>query len=224
MDPILDPTMPSREALREVFAAFAEVDPRELRSDFPLRGARLQGSVGRYALDAALRRRLGVSTPAVFTAATLGQLESALFSEDVQNQHPLAAAAPPISPPRGMGEAVTCGVDLEHAAHLPEAVDYWMHSFYQEAFTPRELAYCLMQEHPRLHLAARWCAKEAVRKAMPEFMSIPFRETEVVRDRAGAPSLILRRGNVEEPIPCSLSLTHSGSSATAVVISDPVKK
>src|SRR3712207_5280965 len=60
-------------------------------------------------------------------------------------------------------------------------------------FTERERAYADSRARPAMHLAARFCAKEAVVKALTLEVWNPH-DIEVVRDEAGAPAVRLSGG------------------------------
>lgn len=92
----------------------------------------------------------------------------------------------------------------------------------ERLFTASERDYAAARARPGQHLAARFCAKEAVAKAlgMPGF---DFREVEVVRDDDGAPSIVLhghvaRRAEELGVGRVLISLTHTRRDAAAVAI------
>jgi holo-[acyl-carrier protein] synthase len=87
-------------------------------------------------------------------------------------------------------------------------------------FTEREQAYAAARPRPGQHLAARFCAKEAVSKALAMDVFRP-REVEVV-DTGGAPEVALY-GEVaararELGVGVRLSLTHTQTTAGAVAV------
>jgi holo-[acyl-carrier protein] synthase len=94
-----------------------------------------------------------------------------------------------------------------------------------EVFTQDELAYCRRQRSPWAHLAARLAAKEAALKALRTGLAgtMRWRDIAVARDPAGAPRLVVT-GCVGEELtrqrlaPSSVSLSHTGSLAVAVVV------
>ncbi len=91
----------------------------------------------------------------------------------------------------------------------------------ERLFTDAERAYAAARARPGQHLAARFCAKEAVAKALA-LRSWNFRDVEVVNDSDGVPSVALH-GSVaaraaELGVGVEVSLTHTGSSAGAVAI------
>ena len=98
--------------------------------------------------------------------------------------------------------------------------------FLVRVFTAGELDYCRSKADPFPSLAARFAAREAVRKLDPVFISgVPFQDTEVVVDPDGKPRLVLhgralegaRRAGIKN---LALSLSHSRGQAVAVVIAD----
>lgn len=91
-------------------------------------------------------------------------------------------------------------------------------------FTPSELAYADARARPGQHLAARFCAKEAVAKALG-LSGWAFADIEVVSTTT-APVVRLH-GSVADRagllgVRCSISLTHTRSTAGAVATAVPV--
>ncbi len=211
----------TRDQLRATVADFFGVDASGVGASFPLSG-RLGGtSIARAALDAAIRRRVGRKSSAVYTAATLGQIEAELFPDaELNGDGPVAAIAPPDPAPASTSArgGVSIGIDIESVDALPEADDCWEHPFYRASFTPAEIAYCVAQASPRAHFAARWSAKEALRKCDRAFLSVPLDAVEVARDDAGAPTLRHRAGDAWRALPHALSLSHTNDAAVAVVV------
>ena len=90
----------------------------------------------------------------------------------------------------------------------------------ERLFTDAERAYCDGFARPGMHLAARFCAKEAVAKALG-LEAWAFRDVEVVAT-GGAPEVRLSGRAAEraaelgrEP---AISLTHSRLTAAAVAV------
>ncbi|HEX2015923.1 MAG TPA: holo-ACP synthase [Solirubrobacteraceae bacterium] len=87
-------------------------------------------------------------------------------------------------------------------------------------FTEGERAYCASRARPGQHLAARFCAKEAVGKALGLEVWGP-REVEVLG--GGSATELALHGRVAERAAAlgaavSLSLTHNRGSAAAVAV------
>jgi holo-[acyl-carrier protein] synthase len=209
--------------LRAIVAEFLEVDAASIGPHTELGGARLSSSLARAGLDAALRRRLQSQCPIVYTARGYRELEAAVLglseSSAGQPDRTPVSAAPSTAPPNAqpLPGGFRCGVDVESVDHLPEADDYWEHDFYKTSFTAGEIAYCATQPNPREHFAARWAAKEAVKKLGPEYLQGELADFEVVRAADGAPQMRFRGG----PLPIALSLAHAGAIAIAVAVCSP---
>jgi holo-[acyl-carrier protein] synthase len=91
-----------------------------------------------------------------------------------------------------------------------------------ELFTEGELIYCDAQAFPAQHLAARFCAKEAVVKAL-ELDGFDPRDVEILD---GGPPRVRLRGDAlrratELDVEVSVSLTHLVSMAAAVALALP---
>jgi holo-[acyl-carrier protein] synthase len=97
--------------------------------------------------------------------------------------------------------------------------------FHRRVFTSDEWTYCLSRPDPAASMAARFAAKEATMKALGLGWGsgIRYRDIEVRRGRAGAPSLQLHGHardfadyrNVGNMV---VSLTHDRTHAMATVI------
>jgi holo-[acyl-carrier protein] synthase len=121
---------------------------------------------------------------------------------------------------------MTVGIDLVRLSRIDESLATFGDRFLRRVFTEGEIAYAT--ETPALtsaRLAARFAAKEATVKALDlAERGVGWREIEVTRRPSGAPSLVLH-GNAlaaseEAGAPAlSVSLSHEGDYATAVVIS-----
>jgi phosphopantetheine--protein transferase-like protein len=226
--------MDQSQWLCQTVAAFLKVDPATIRPELPLAGERLQGSIGRAALDAALRRGLGITCEAVYSARTYGELESALLGASgaiEQGPSPSRNGSPPRPASREdiRGErepaaepvgafAIACGVDMELVANLPAVNDYWEDGFYTGSFTQAEIVYCTMQPDPRPHFAARWCAKEALKKCDPALLREPMSALELVNDGSGPVSLCRWANGAREILPFAVSVSHTSVAAVAVVV------
>src|SRR5882672_3368045 len=193
-------------------------------------------SFDRAKLAAAVLRHFGRKPSEIAHARTIGELEAILFTgqEDrpaspppirVNGREPESNAQPSQPLPPSFGTAMPsalpnmlCGIDLEPVASLPEALDYWEDDFYKTVFTPVEIAYCAAQEEPAMHFAARWCAKEALRKCDPRFATADYTELELTRTETGG--LRLRHLGSDTPtvLPHAVSVTHTPQMAAAVVV------
>jgi holo-[acyl-carrier protein] synthase len=108
------------------------------------------------------------------------------------------------------------GLDLLEIDRLEDALERWPR-LAERLFTDAEREYAAQRARPAQHLAARFCAKEAVAKAVG-VDGWAFRDVEVVAT-GGAPEVRLS-GRVAELAtgPVRISLTHTRTTAGAVAI------
>jgi holo-[acyl-carrier protein] synthase len=111
------------------------------------------------------------------------------------------------------------GLDLLDIERLERALER-RPTLAERMFTDAEREYAAARARPALHLAARFCAKEAVAKALG-LEGWSFRDVEVVATPA-APEVRLS-GRVAERVDqlgaaVSVSLTHTDTTAGAVAL------
>jgi holo-[acyl-carrier protein] synthase len=111
------------------------------------------------------------------------------------------------------------GIDLLDIDRLERALER-RPRLAERLFTDDERAYAARRAQPVMHLAARFCAKEAVAKALG-LTAWSFRDVEVVATGA-APEVRLSGGVArradELGVRARVSLTHTDSVAGAVAI------
>ena len=111
------------------------------------------------------------------------------------------------------------GLDLLEIDRLERALER-RPGLAERLFTPGERAYAAARARPGRHLAARFCAKEAVAKAL-DLRGWDFRDVEVVATD-GAPEVrlsgaALRRAR-ELGVTAEVSLTHTDTLAGATAL------
>jgi len=215
--------MDKKDALKQIIAEMFQKDSREIGPDFFLKVRRFEGSVGSGILDAAIRRRLGITCPEIYSVRTYAELESAVLglpkneasdpTPERKNEVPIKLVGDDVG-----STNVSCGIDIEMVENLPLEEDYWEAEFYKMLFSGNEIAYCLAQDNPRMHFAARWCAKEALRKCKPVYFDLDMAQIEVTVDERGMPSMRIRTENGGHRLPVALSLTHTEVLAAAIVV------
>ncbi|HSN30843.1 MAG TPA: holo-ACP synthase [Kofleriaceae bacterium] len=109
------------------------------------------------------------------------------------------------------------GVDLVQVSRIAASVATFGERFVERVFTPAEAAYATTPER----LAARFAAKEAVKKAL-QLDGVGWREIEVARRANGACDVVLHgaaRAAAEAlGATLALSMSHDGDYATATVV------
>ncbi|HEY3728748.1 MAG TPA: holo-ACP synthase [Solirubrobacteraceae bacterium] len=116
-------------------------------------------------------------------------------------------------------EAPSVGIDLIEIERLERALER-RPRLAERLFTDRERAYAAARARPGQHLAARFCAKEAVAKALG-LTAWSFGEVEVI-STGGAPTIELHGAAAERAaslgVAVHVSLTHSTRDAAAVAV------
>jgi holo-[acyl-carrier protein] synthase len=119
----------------------------------------------------------------------------------------------------GGGTGLRVGIDLLEIERLERALERTPR-LAERLFTDGERAYAASRGRPGQHLAARFCAKEAVAKAL-DLSSWNFHEVEVI-GTGGPPSVRLSGAAAaraaELGVRVEISLTHTGRDAAAVAI------
>ena len=116
---------------------------------------------------------------------------------------------------------LTTGVDIIEIERIRQAFERWGDRFLRRIYTEDEASYC--RGRPP-NLAGRFAAKEAAMKALGTGLrGVGWKDIEVVRNQAGAPSVRLHgRAKVRAETlgvrELSLSLSHSRNYAVAFVV------
>jgi holo-[acyl-carrier protein] synthase len=110
------------------------------------------------------------------------------------------------------------GVDLVQISRIAGSIDTFGARFVDRVFTPSEAAYATTPER----LAARFAAKEAVKKAL-ELDGVSWRDIEVTRRASGACDVVLHgaaraAADAIGARELALSMSHEGDYATAMVV------
>ena len=105
------------------------------------------------------------------------------------------------------------GVDIEDILRFENKAD----DFYKRLFTDSEINYCKSNKNPAPHFAARFCAKEAVFKALSAIgINIPsYKSIEILKEKNGAVYVKLPQ-NINKTV--HLSISHEKDKAIAFAI------
>lgn len=119
----------------------------------------------------------------------------------------------------------TVGVDIENINRFKNIA--LNEKFFNKIYTKKELAYCLNKTNPPQHLAVRYCAKEAVIKALNarNIKIDDYKEIEVLNRKNGVPHVNIIKKGIQHKLEINISLSHCKDIAIAfVIISTKVKK
>lgn len=121
---------------------------------------------------------------------------------------------------------VTTGVDIIEVKRIKEAICEQGDSFLKRIYTDNEITYCRKSDKMQYqHFAARFAAKEAVFKALSEYIKtredILWKEIEVINDVDGRPKINLERlkkQGLQELESMDVSISHIKEYAVASVV------
>ena len=112
------------------------------------------------------------------------------------------------------------GTDIVETERIKETIEKWDTHFIKKVFTEKEIKYCQNKSNPIPHFAARFAAKEAFYKALPQNRDYPlsWQHIEVISDN-GKPIIKFYSDREEhKSIIVHLSLSHTEKSAMATVV------
>src|SRR4051795_3739755 len=108
------------------------------------------------------------------------------------------------------------GIDLLEIERMEQALER-RPRLAERLFTAAERAYAARRARPGQHLAARFCAKEAVAKALA-LDAWSWRDIEVVSPPGGGAPDVVLHGALAGRGAVALSLTHTRETAGAVAV------
>ncbi len=110
------------------------------------------------------------------------------------------------------------GVDIEENSRFEDKVSD--ENFLKRVFTQAEIEYCLAKVKASEHFAVRFCAKEAVIKALSTFyneeVSIALNHIEVIKE-SKIPTIKIHSDKYQD-LNFSLSMSHCKSHSVAQVL------
>lgn len=109
---------------------------------------------------------------------------------------------------------MSIGVDIEDISRFENKSQ----NFLDRIYTKNEQEYCLLKSSPANHFAVRFCAKEAVVKALNSMgISHPrLKQIEIYHDENGCPKVRLLSKS-DNKLTIQISLSHDKTKAIAFV-------
>ena len=113
-------------------------------------------------------------------------------------------------------ENISIGTDIEEIERFKDKSRENDFHFLNKIFTEKELDYCFKDKQSAQHLCVRFCAKEAVVKALSEFniTDVYYSDIEILNHENGSPYCKIAK---YPDIKIKLSLSHSKTYAVATV-------
>lgn len=112
----------------------------------------------------------------------------------------------------GAADAPGVGVDVEEIARWEEPD--------VRLFTAAEREHCARGQSAERY-AGRWCAKEAVVKALAPYVAASLRDVEILAGPAGEPLVRLADRVASPDVEVRVSIAHSRTLAVAVAVAGP---
>ena len=112
---------------------------------------------------------------------------------------------------------MSVGVDIEDINRFEDKPE----EFIQRVFTDPEINYCRKFSKPASHFAARFCAKEAVIKALSalDISGVNYNEIEVFHNKNKCPQVRILK-HIDKDVVFQLSLSHDRTKAVAFVTAE----
>lgn len=115
---------------------------------------------------------------------------------------------------------ISIGIDLIEVGRFKNIKQ--KKQFLENTFTQRELKDCEKKNNPEQSLAARFAAKEAVRKTIKE--SLNFNEIEIINTMHGSPKVIFLNEKIEQKYVSLISISHTSKYAQAVCLTHTINQ
>lgn len=112
---------------------------------------------------------------------------------------------------------ISVGTDIEEISRFECKTLENDKDFLERIFTSKELEYSYKSRNYAQHLCARFCAKEAVIKALSyfEINDVYYSDIEILKRENGSPYVVLEK---YPKLSIKISLSHCKTYATATVI------
>lgn len=111
---------------------------------------------------------------------------------------------------------VTTGVDIQTIEEVKKRINKDNNYLEGLVFTRMEIDYCLSKAHPEQHFAGKFCAKEAVVKALSKFMKVGVGQLEILNDEGGRPFVKAIDFKIQGFV--DISISHSGDYAVGFAV------
>ena len=114
------------------------------------------------------------------------------------------------------------GTDIVEVSRIRQLSEEYGGRFYHHVYTKGEVKWCRERAVPEMHLAGRFAAKEAVKKALLASgeENIPLSGIEIIRQDNGPPEVFLHL-DLKRFYHCQVSISHTDSLAMAVAMVMP---
>ena len=115
-------------------------------------------------------------------------------------------------------ENISIGTDIEEISRFSDKTLDKNEKFLNRIFSKNELDYCFSKKNFAQHLCARFCAKEAIYKALSDLgiKDVHLKDVEILKNKDSIPYVKIEKySNLKVKI--SLSHTRKYACATAII-------
>lgn len=118
---------------------------------------------------------------------------------------------------------IKCGTDIIEIDRIKESIENLGDKFLNKIFTPDEIKYCESKKAQKYqHYAARFAAKEAMFKAISDYLTDKFEldwtDYEVLNGESGKPNVKISGLDLSGIDSIDLSISHCKQYAVATVV------
>lgn len=118
---------------------------------------------------------------------------------------------------------ISCGVDIVEISRVEKSINNTNKRFISEIYTEKEIEYCESKGKAKFqHYAARFAAKEAVFKAISNFLKdkyeITWKNIQILNDKNGRPYVEFIGIKFKQIESMDISISHSQENAVAQVV------
>ena len=111
-------------------------------------------------------------------------------------------------------EITGIGVDIETIDKFKNKEYKKNRDFYSKIFSTNEINYCLAKIDSYMSFAGKFCAKEAVVKALKKNNLFSLANIEIINNEAGQPEAFMNAKKID----CFLSIAHGDTTAIAFCV------
>ena len=111
-------------------------------------------------------------------------------------------------------QIIGIGTDIEHIARFRKKNYENDKAFYNKVFSKAEIEYCLKKADPYASFTGKFCAKEAVVKALEKNNMFKMADIEIINKKQGQPEAFVNGKKLN----CFLSISHTNDNAIAFCV------
>lgn len=120
-------------------------------------------------------------------------------------------------------QKIKCGTDIVEIERIEKSISRTNGKFIEEIYTQKEIEYCESKKNAKYqHYAARFAAKEAIFKAISDFLTnkyeISWQNVQILNNEQGRPYIEFIGVEFNQIKSIDISISHCKQYATANVV------